>query len=149
MTVKRPEVIYHTETETIDIIGVIATSNTPTIEKMDSTETQVNYYQIYDSFNAPTGLSGNMTWKGDSWEAKNVDVSSLSLGEYYVRCFFADHKAIGVSRPSKLFNISPALPSTTSMIPPFVEEFPMIFLLTTIIATLLICDIKILRKLRP
>ncbi len=149
VTVNKPEVIYHAETETLDIVGVIATSNTPTIDTLDPTETQVNYYQIYDSFDSLTSLSGNMTWEGNCWEATNIDVSTLGLGEYYVRCFFADAKAIGVSRYSELFNISHVLPATTSMTTPFIEEFPQIYLLTIVIETLLIYDIKFRRKLHP
>ena len=90
-----------------------------------------------------------MTWKGNSWEATNVDVSSLGLGEYYVRCFFADIQAIGMSHPSELFGISPIPTPTTSKPTPFVEEFLLIYLLTPVIETLLIFYIKIQRKSRP
>lgn len=145
VTVSRPEITYHAETEAFDIVGVIATSNTPIVDTLDPFETQVNYYRIYNYSEAFTGLSGNMTWTGNSWEAANIDVSSLGLGEYYVRCFFADTQAIGVSRPSELFNIKPAPLSTTST-SPLVEEYPRKYLLSTIVAAPLILYRKIRLK---
>ncbi|MFX0197852.1 MAG: TolB family protein [Candidatus Hodarchaeota archaeon] len=145
VTVSRPKVTYYAETETIDIIGVIATSNTPTVDTLNPSETQINYYRIYNYSEAFTGLSGNMTWTGNSWEAANIDVSSLGLGEYYVRCFFADTQAFGVSYPSELFNIKPA-PLFTTSTSPLIEEYPRIYLLSTIVAAPLILYRKIRRK---
>ena len=146
VTVSKPEVTYNAEIETIDIFGIVATSSSPTIDTLDPSENQVNYYQIYDSFNVPTDLSGNMTWTANGWEATDVDVSSLSQREYYVRCFFSDVQTMGVSRPSDLFRISPAPPLTTSTLSPFVEEFPLICVLNAVFETLLICCIKIWRN---
>lgn len=145
VTVSRPEVIYHAETEAIDIVGVIATSNTPTVDTLDPPETKTNYYRIYDSFNVPTSLSSNLTWTEKNWEATNVDISNLDRGEYYVRCFFADAQAFGVSRPSELFIIKPISPSTVST-SPLVVEYPLIYLLSTVFETLLILYRKIRRK---
>jgi len=143
VTVSKPEVTYHIDTKTIDIVRVVAISNIPIRDIMDPSETQVNYYRIYDAFDVYTGLSGNITWTGEEWEVKNINVSNLDLGEYYVRCFFADNQAFGVSNPSEHFYIrlttsTSTMSSTSSTQPPVTPELPYWLPITFLIGLLIV-----------
>jgi hypothetical protein len=50
---------------------------------------------------------GDLSYTGTEWQITNLDVSSLALGSYYVRCTFADSDVGDTMSPrSQVFTIA-------------------------------------------
>lgn len=99
--VEVPTVNYDFDTKSLNITGVTAVcSEHGTI---DDTNYEVAEFFVYSSLGLPTGIEGDLAWSGSDWQALNVDLSSLPEGLYYVKCYFKDVDAEGVSKPSQNF----------------------------------------------
>jgi hypothetical protein len=112
INISKPVISYDSDANSLDISNVQVYSSN---KEYVSDSTAIIYkYQIFTENNASTGLIGNLTWNKDkhNWEAIDIDVSSLSQGEYYVKINFSAFQIAGiyVSNSSDLFEV-PAPPA--------------------------------------
>ncbi|MFX1519738.1 MAG: hypothetical protein ACFFCD_07450 [Promethearchaeota archaeon] len=114
ITVSPPTVDYIGDTtQEINITGVIATCTYDAHDVVDEEEAIANIFTVYTSVGVDTGVAGVLIWTGSEWQAHDVDVSSLSGGSYYVRCYIADADADGISAISNIFAIGHTIAVST------------------------------------
>jgi len=97
ITASIPVIAPGSESNTIDITDVIALSSHPEQGELDASEVTSAYYEIYDAKSNPIGILGNLTWSGQEWQVREVDVSVLPDGEYSVVVFFRTQNTLGSS----------------------------------------------------
>jgi hypothetical protein len=106
ITVSTPVISYNNNERELDIDNVLAVCSNVVHGELDDTEAIIHSYQIYSEEDDVTPeLAGELTYSSGSWQAEDIDVSSLTKGVYYVKCYFEDSDAIGESNPSELFAV--------------------------------------------
>ncbi|MHA1230090.1 MAG: FG-GAP-like repeat-containing protein, partial [Candidatus Helarchaeota archaeon] len=63
--------------------------------EINNTNAYVHLFTILNGTFAMTDIIGNLTWSGNSWEALNIDVSSLPEGVYYINITFGSKYSFG------------------------------------------------------
>ncbi|MBD3230905.1 MAG: hypothetical protein GF329_22190 [Candidatus Lokiarchaeota archaeon] len=86
-------VSYNSMTQFINIENVSAICQE--VGELNNTNTYVELYTILNGTFHMTDLTGNLTWNGNSWEALNINVSSLPEGIYYINTTFGGVYSFG------------------------------------------------------
>ncbi|MHA1231983.1 MAG: hypothetical protein ACTSPQ_15195, partial [Candidatus Helarchaeota archaeon] len=102
-----PQISYDSTTNTLDIYGIrVYISNK---QYADNNSALIFKFQIFSENNISTGIIGNLTWNSSTqrWEARDIDLSQLSSGKYYVVVNFSIYQITGIksSNPSELFEV--------------------------------------------
>jgi hypothetical protein len=125
----------------LDVTGLTATCSNLSHGSLDDTEATTNTYTIYNNgTDTATAITGTLSWTGTSWQAIGIDVSSLALGSYYVRCTFADADVTDTQSPtSDLFTITPVGPPPFDWLLWLMQNW--LFILIIIVLLIVICGL--------
>lgn len=146
--ISRPTISFNAIALTLDITGVTATCSNGAHGAISGTDALTYTYTIYDnSSDTATTLTGNMDWTGTEWQMIGLDVSSLSLGAYYVRCTFADSDVTDTtSLRSAVFSISQATPPPFDFFRWLFDNW--LFIVIAIVFLFMVCIIILLLRRR-
>jgi hypothetical protein len=108
ISVSSPTIAFNAPALLLDITTVVANCSNPAHSYLDDNEATTYSYTIYNSANdQATSITGDLTWTGTGWQITDLDLSSLGVGSFYVRCTFADNDVGNTMSPrSTVFSIT-------------------------------------------
>lgn len=104
IVVSTPTISYDPDSAEANITAIKAICTYSPIGEVNSSEAIVYRYEIFNINGTSSGIMGNLSLVNSFWEERNVDVSSLTVGEkYWVTAYFEVLGANGTSPASNSF----------------------------------------------
>ncbi|MFX1404398.1 MAG: C25 family cysteine peptidase [Promethearchaeota archaeon] len=148
LDISQPTISYIASTASLDVTGIIATCSNLSHGSLDDTEATTHTYTIYtNGTDTATAITATLTWTGTSWQALGIDISSLAIGSYYVRCTFADADVTNTMSPaSAIFTIAPVGPPPFDWLLWLMQNWLIILIIIVLLIVILLLVFRMRRR---
>ncbi len=103
INISSPTVTFNNETNLLTILHVTSQSSYLAFNYLTNLTALLSYFEIFDSSNTTTGITGQLSWNGSEWQVLDFSIPSLNEGQYYVKIYFNDSQTTITSISSDFF----------------------------------------------